>query len=115
MTLQELQAKIGEWHRGAFPDATIEEVLDKCDEELNELRSELEFVEFKPDRMREIVIAEEMADLQIALLALSAKYGIDLAAAVDEKHAVNLTREWRRDDAGRWKRCAVRKEMRDGQ
>ncbi len=107
MTLQELQSKIGEWHRGAFPDASAGEIVDKADEEMGELR---EAFELHPLEMQ----AEESADIVIAVLAFCAKQGIDLAAEVEKKHAVNLTREWRRDDAGRWKRLGVRREMRDG-
>lgn len=85
-----LQSLIGRWHKATFPDATILEVVNKLQEELNEVQTEWEFDGKDMDA--------ELADCAIVLLALAQRLDIDLESAIMDKMAVN----YQRTIDGRW-------------
>lgn len=79
-----LQSLIGRWHKVTFPNATILEVVEKLQEELNEVQVEWEF-DGKD-------MAEELADCVIVLLSLAQRLDIDLESAIVDKMATNYQR-----------------------
>ncbi len=95
MHLSQLQDKIKRWHLVKFPGADANDILDKLDEECEEL------YEAQSHCINER--GPEAADVAIALLAYCAHEGIDIESEILKKHAVNVKRVWVKTGEG-WTR-----------
>lgn len=85
--MEELTRQIQAWAAETFPHQTPRSVLAHMEEEFIELTERRALPEMRG----------EIADMYILLVTLAGMYEIDVAAAVAEKHAINLGRTWHRD------------------
>lgn len=106
LSLRDMQALIGAWGDETFPDATPSTVFAHLQDEVTELERSLLFRATMLGRPQ-TQIPDELADVSILTMQLAHRLGIDLATAVEEKHARNLTRTWVKDEeAGYWRHAA---------
>jgi len=86
--LDDLQRMIGTWANTALPEPhLVSAAAHKARDEAHELVAAAANG-FIHD------IAEETADVAIALLTIAHRAGFSLKDAIRKKHAVNLTRRW---------------------
>lgn len=91
MTLTDGVAAVGAWHRETFGEHDPAEHRKALDDKLDE-----ELVEYRADRT-----GEELADLQILLLAIAAREEIDLEAEVIAKFEILKGRDQKARDRER--------------
>jgi NTP pyrophosphatase (non-canonical NTP hydrolase) len=99
MTIQELQAQVRELKAAqGWEDTTLEERLGYLLDEVEELSDEvllLVGLEDAADRAAvRVRLGHEIYDVLWNLCDLAALAGIDLEAALAEKHAINQQRRW---------------------
>lgn len=86
----DIENKVLSWHGETFPNATIDAIDDKFDEEL------VEFIE----SMKQIDIEEEFSDMCIVFMARQNKLGRrTLTQCIADKLAVNKARKWGPEEA----------------
>lgn len=91
----ETQETIGLWADEVFGKVTdLPRAVRRADEEMAELLEEASG-DANPGRM-----AKEMADVVIVLMRIAHVIGIDLAATINAKMAINRGRKWRADGTG---------------
>lgn len=78
--MNDLQRAVEEWHRRVFPWATPLDCLAKLNEECHEAIAIAEGIPDEPE-----MLADELADCLICIVAAAIRAGIDLDAAVADK------------------------------
>lgn len=86
-SLTELQREIGDWHRNTFPLCSPLRILEKFQEEAEELIKEANI--------------EEIADCLIVLLALCERTNVDAEKAVRDKFKTVQARDQAKRDEDR--------------
>lgn len=110
-TMQDIQSGITDWSEVTFPDQTCKSLILHLGLEYMELVSTLPYHEQQSifDTIMEVAIypqlsfrksprtlQEEVADMQIIMLALAGHECIDLASQTLAKMITNLSRRWER-------------------
>ena len=99
MTIQELQAQVRELKTAqGWEDTTLEERLGYLLGEIEELRTEVLLLAGREDATdraaARVRLGHEIYDVLWNLCDLDHLAGIDLEAALAEKHAINQQRRW---------------------
>lgn len=102
-TLDELQKAVGEWGVSTFPHSTVETIHLHLMREVDELGADLE----KWDRQQRPVksdvhwptVVEELADCVLLMLHIAHRRRFSFGAVLEQKFAINQTREWGEPDA----------------
>jgi NTP pyrophosphatase (non-canonical NTP hydrolase) len=76
--MKEISNKINEWHKKAFPECTVESIMDKVKEEYSEFV--LSVGQGKKDD-----ISDEIADCFIVLISAARILGVDIEMAINDK------------------------------
>lgn len=84
-----LQQQVTAWQDATFPKTDVRSYVKKLVHEVDELESSIHLGHF-------VKTVEELADVQIVLWGLANKLGINLDAAVEDKHRINQQRKWER-------------------
>jgi len=87
--MTELEKDIVAWHKKTFPNATIENVVDKIEEEILEYEQELFSSSQSVLRM-----AEELADVFIVAIRWFDMHDMSLSEEVARKLEINKGRVW---------------------
>jgi NTP pyrophosphatase (non-canonical NTP hydrolase) len=93
LTLESLQEEVDAWASEVFPERSVDTIRKKLIQEAMELVLALA-IEHWDD------IEDEVADVQILVLDLCKKRGIDLLAVTRRKHLINVGRDWTIDKDG---------------
>lgn len=83
-----LQQHVTEWHDATFPKMEVQSYMQKLKSEVQELDAAIQY--------DYTLTVGELADVQIVLWGLAHKLGINLDAAVEDKHRINQQRKWER-------------------
>lgn len=95
MGTYETQASISAWADAAFgPAENNLRVAIRANEEMAELLRALSVHDENPKAV------EEIADVFIVLARLGEQFGVDIRCVVDDKMAINRTRQWKKDGTG---------------
>lgn len=90
-SLVDMQRIVGDWQDRTFPEATIYSASRHLRAEVVEL---IEAINIDGEH-----IVEEIADVQLLLIAVANKAGVDIAGATAVKFAVNQARRWGKPNA----------------
>ncbi len=94
-----LQHKLHDWATTAF-GVNAKGIIRHLQEEVDELEAAKATVENNPTPSATLAEQREAADIFILLAIYCEERGFYLSDAVREKHAINLTRKWARDEKG---------------
>lgn len=83
-----LQQHVTEWQDATFPKMEVQSYMQKLKSEVQELDAAIQY--------DYTLTVGELADVQIVLWGLAHKLGINLDAAVEDKHRINQQRKWER-------------------
>ncbi len=96
MTLAAWQANVADWHQRTFGACPPEVVMLKLTEEVGEVAAAIHEDCYRRDDRTQIVLADELADTLIALLALASRAGIDMQFAIQRRFPPISQRQYER-------------------
>lgn len=76
--MKEIANKINEWHKKAFPECTVEAIMNKVKEEYFELVLAV-------GQGKKNEISDEIADCFISLVSAARVLGVDIDSAINDK------------------------------
>lgn len=99
--MHSLQHLVGEWAESVFTEAEASSIIAHLKSEVKELSESELWLDF--DR-RKTEMANELADIQMLIMHLAHREGIDLGLATLAKLTVNRARKWNpvKNDEGFW-------------